>query len=635
MWKWIWNNLSNIDSLINIIKVILGGFFCICGFIWGVLQLKLKNNQYKYLNLIVDRQTKQSMKYYVNTRAQTVDPCSEEFTYTRVRLLPLFIKQIFKNSETQYYIILADSGMGKTTFLLKLFFKYYKKIFKKYSIVLIPLSLEGSFKRINEIKNKPETILLLDGFDEDAHAMMDYVGRLKQLCNETELFYKVIITCRTQFFPDRDSEPRYTGKIKFGVGKKSVEFEKYYISPFTEEEIKVYLKKKYNFILGWNKIKRSQRLIYNCPQLMIRPMLLSYIDDLILDKTQKYDYTYEIYKQLVDKWIERESVENIILYEFSEKLAEYMYMNRRFYVEGNEIEKLCIKYGIKIKDIEAKSRSLLNRNANGDYKFAHKSILEFFLAKMTYEKMKIDKDMPLDNFFGYDMVKLFLKEMSYIELNERMQSNCKMLYDFPFIYLNLHDYDFSGMKIINCVFEGCDLSKTNFTNTTFERVKFNNINLREANLQNVNLREADLQGTDIDNANLKWADLSNTILRKVNFNNADMRNADLSNADLSDANLSGANLSNVILRGADLRHVYLKNTYLSNADLSYVDLRFTILIGEDLKETDLRGSLLDGYQISCLNKEKHKDINSTRIYIEETDEVVSYKEYVTCERNFE
>ena len=65
------------------------------------------------------------------------------------------------------------------------------------------------------------TILLLDGFDEDKYAVEDYVNRLIEICNETELFYKVIITCRTQFFSDSDSEPKYVGgKIKFGIGKK-------------------------------------------------------------------------------------------------------------------------------------------------------------------------------------------------------------------------------------------------------------------------------------------------------------------------------------------------------------------------------------------------------------------------------
>ena len=125
MWEWIWNNLSNIDSILTILTTALSGCVFIGGLIIGILRLKLKRNQYKYLNLIVDNQTKQSMKYYIPTRAQKVDPCGEDFMgHASFELVPFFINEVFKNSEKQYFIIWADSGMGKTTFLLKLFFTY-------------------------------------------------------------------------------------------------------------------------------------------------------------------------------------------------------------------------------------------------------------------------------------------------------------------------------------------------------------------------------------------------------------------------------------------------------------------------------------------------------------------------------
>ena len=252
-----------------------------------------------------------SMRYYIPTRAQEVDPCDDVCTTDSfINLIPFFINEVFKNSDTQYFVILADSGMGKTTFLLKLFFEYYKKLLKKHDIVFIPLSLDSSIEGIRGIQNKPNTILLLDGLDEDRYAIEDYNKRIKDICSETELFYKVIISCRTQFFPDNNSEPGHTDRIRFGVGKKSVEFIKYYISLFNEKEIYIYLSKKYNPIFEKDKIMRSQKVIKNCPELMVRPMLLAYIDDLIEDKEKEYNYVYEIYDQLVYSWIEREAINN-------------------------------------------------------------------------------------------------------------------------------------------------------------------------------------------------------------------------------------------------------------------------------------------------------------------------------------
>lgn len=245
--KWFWDNSSNINAIISIISTVISGTIFIAGLVISVLRLKLKSNQYKYLNLVVDSQTKQSMKCYVPTRAQNIDPCDEENNnFFSIELIPFFIKQVFKESDEQYFIVLADSGMGKTTFLLKLFFTYYKRILKKYDIIFIPLALKSSIEKIRKVKNKSNTILLLDGFDEDQYAIEDYVSRLKEICNETELFYKVVVTCRTQFFPDSESEPKNIGKIKFGIGKKTVEFNKYYVSPFNDKEINIYLKKKYN-----------------------------------------------------------------------------------------------------------------------------------------------------------------------------------------------------------------------------------------------------------------------------------------------------------------------------------------------------------------------------------------------------
>ncbi|NDO49579.1 hypothetical protein FMM75_09235 [Lachnospiraceae bacterium MD335] len=208
--------------------------------------------------------------------------------------------------------------------------------------MLVSLAFERSTEIIRRIEEKSKTILLLDGFDEDTHAINDYINRMNIICDETELFYKIIITCRTQFFPNRDSEPKYMGKIKFGTGNKSVEFIKYYISPFNEKEVNLYLKKKYNYIFERKKIERSQKIINNCPYLMVRPMLLSYIDDLLLDKTVKYEYTYEIYKELVLKWIQRESVKNELLYEFSEKVAEYMFLKSRFILKAAKF-RICVK----------------------------------------------------------------------------------------------------------------------------------------------------------------------------------------------------------------------------------------------------------------------------------------------------
>ena len=321
--------------------------------------------------------------------------------------------------------------------------------------------------------------------------------------------------------------------------KRKLSLKKIYISPFNMQEIETYLKKKYNCIFERNKIKRAEELIENCPKLMVRPMLLAYIDDLLIDETKNYDYVYEIYNELVFKWIERESVDNKILYKFSEKIAEYMYYKKTIYIGSVEIENLCKDYNIQIRNIEAKSRSLLNRNKDGVYKFAHKSILEYFLAKKAFDDVEFRKNITLQGFDGYDMVEFFLREMSVEYLQEKLQDNPLELKSVSFEFLQLSNVSFSGINILNCDFEGCNLNKAIFSNATFKQVK----------LRNADLQGADLQGADLHELILSNTDLSETYLMEINFEDV-RKEKDQNNfvqIYLGEDNLCGVNLKEACL----------------------------------------------------------------------------------------
>lgn len=667
MWKWIWDNISNIDATVSTITAICSGV------VFVVVRLKIRHTQLKCLNL--DKRTRQSMKYYISTRVQNSDPCDKEYVdnNSSFALIPFFMKA-FKSSESQYFIILADSGMGKTTFLLKLYFKYRRKIFKKYHIILLSLSQKQTLEAIKKVRNKQKTILLLDSFDEDPYAMENYVNRLDEICNETEMFYKVVMTCRTQFFPDSKNEPKITGKMKFGVGKKNIEFEKYYILPFTDSEITIYLKKKYNKFFEKEKLERSLRLISNCPQLMVRPMLLSNIDDLVLDNKKEYNNAYEIYSQLVSKWIEREALkDNKLLYEFSEKIAEYMYNNKTIYIEGKEVENFCKKYNIKLKGIEARSRSLLNRNANGAYKFAHKSILEYFLFEKAWNNPEFRKTVIWNGLNGYEMLECFMKEKCFAFLHDLLRDNPIELKSGLFKYFILPQIDLSGLNIINCDFEGSILFKANFTATKFvnvdfkgsflEKAKFVGAELRDTKLNytflrkcefrnayfdNSDLEGADLEGARLEGASLKWSNLRETNLSKASLSGADLYRADLVGTDLREATLIETNFEGASLRGVDFSKSYLlysKSSELLGYEKSIFDMYFdndqqkgmcgadlseANLVGINLSETILDNSILndtiiDEMQIYYL--EDKFDLRNVKVYLNKSHNIISYKEY--------
>lgn len=148
--------------------------------------------------------------------------------------------------------------------------------------------------------------------------------------------------------------------------------------------------------------------------------------------------------------------------------------------------------------------------------------------------------------------------------------------------------------------------------------------LRGANLIEANLRGADLREADLIRVNLREADLSRTYLSGTNLGNADLRGANLGEADLRRSILIKTNLRSASLIEADLREVVLIGANLRGANLRGADLR-----NVSLSEADLIQTIFDESQVKLLC-EKY-DITDSRVYISETREIISYKEY--CHKN--
>jgi Leucine-rich repeat (LRR) protein len=61
------------------------------------------------------------------------------------------------------------------------------------------------------------------------------------------------------------------------------------------------------------------------------------------------------------------------------------------------VGKFAEEYGIGLEELEIRSRSLLNRNAEGKYKFAHKSILEYLLSLELLRDSHFCQTFKFDN----------------------------------------------------------------------------------------------------------------------------------------------------------------------------------------------------------------------------------------------
>lgn len=183
---------------------------------------------------------------------------------------------------------------------------------------------------------------------------------------------------------------------------------KKYLSPFTDKEVKLYLKKRFRF-----KLKLQQRafqIVRKVPNIMARPLILNWIN-FLCDSKEDYRYSYQIYNTIIDRWIDREDLGNSErkLFELSRSIADYMFKHETTTIPAAKVEEIAAKKEVRLEPIIAKSRSLLNRNGQGEYKFAHRTFLEYFIVFGIFEKNRMPE--KTDFLWSLSGAKRFLLEI--------------------------------------------------------------------------------------------------------------------------------------------------------------------------------------------------------------------------------
>lgn len=311
--------------------------------------------------------------------------------------------------------------MGKSSFVLN----YYaanraRWRRKRRRLAIVPLGHPDALDYIMKIDAKRETVLMLDAFDEDAAAIVDYRKRIEDLVRFCAPFQRLLITCRTQFFPRAVEIPHRAGFVyePRGVGNSGeYEFRKLYLMPFADSQITEYLRLRFRWRLFARH--RARVLVKRVPDLSARPMLLAHLPELI--KSNLVPATaYELYNILVTQWLEREKrwIAPDTLDVFSEKLALDLHINRSTRgaerLPREEVSILARAWGLQIpteNEWMLTGRSLLNRDSEGRYKFAHRSILEYFLARVA-----IDRRVNILTLEPTDQVRAFIQDSIEIVL---------------------------------------------------------------------------------------------------------------------------------------------------------------------------------------------------------------------------
>jgi len=495
--------------------------------LWGILgkQQESYRKELEEINNTILNDPLDIAKYYIEPECQDSNPADhpeEDHPVTKSPIMTL-IDNFFKYTHAQLggnqMIILSDAGMGKTALLTMLKLKHLDSLLIKDKDCILKKLGKTTLDEIAKIENKPDTILLLDSLDEDIEAFGRVRDRLVDILKATQDFHKTIITCRTQFFPDSDPF-NLSGRVKISGFVCPAKYLSFFSSQKVEEYIKKRFPKKYVCFFDTQKIEAAQKVMAKMGLLRCRPMLLSYIEDLMERPKIEKASEYHVYDALVQGWLNRQKskpnadVTVEALLKASIILATVMQSHGKRTISEHSLDTLINQMTavLPVTKIEIEGKSLINCNSEKHYRFSHYSIQEFLVAKLLLEKPEgkygfTPKHEIRMTDFIVRMISMSGKVPNFIEL-----------------------LDFKGMNLIKA-------------------------NLKGIQLPGADLSHLDFSDADLSNANLSGANISNTkfncaILKGIELPGADLSHIDFSGADLRNANLRGANISNTKFDGA-------------------------------------------------------------------------------------
>lgn len=359
---------------------------------------------------------------YVEPYCQEINPADrfdEDFFAARepvFKKVNEFLKTKPKQQGGKHLFILSDAGMGKTSFLVMLKLLHVTSFWpKSYNCVLLKLG-ESTLAEIEALSEKRNTVLLLDSLDEDPCAYENTIDRLSNILDKTTPFRRVIITCRTQFFPSSKGQVIETpGRMRVGGFSCPTK----YLSIFDDDQVSAYIAKAFPLRFIANSVAKKKRaranlIVRRMSSLRCRPMLLSFIEEL---ESSPNDFTggseFNIYESLVGCWLLREQgktgVSSDELLRASSELAYKMQSEKKAKVTEAQLDQLIgnLHWIGSIKKIDMTGRSLINRNSDGDYRFSHYSIQEFLVVFYIFNFTSINDKKTI---YATDFIIRLIKE---------------------------------------------------------------------------------------------------------------------------------------------------------------------------------------------------------------------------------
>lgn len=325
------------------------------------------------------------------------------YTYT-LELLDQFIQ----NRSTYFPLLVKLRGYNKAIGLGQVLTDYFVNDLgvSNFNIRAFKLLL----KNIN-------AILIFDGYDEVAKKV-DFDIKyevLREVCNLAEARTKVIITCRPNYFQNASEFQKIfqNSHLPYEPGDKPMlEFMENSIADLNESQIDGYID-SYQSELAESNISKEELIhtianTHDLSDLVKRPfllyMIMSTLPKILRETKGKKDAKInasKLYQVYTDNWLRREDQKNKTLIKradkelFCKELALELYTSNAESLSYRDLPasiKRNFRYIDQEEDIDyfshdIQSCSFLTSDRSGEFKFIHKSFMEYFVADQVVRKL--------------------------------------------------------------------------------------------------------------------------------------------------------------------------------------------------------------------------------------------------------
>jgi len=396
-------------------------------------------------------------------------------------------------------------------------------------------------------------VVILDGLDEALVKMNEAEGQeftagLIKLLEEAKLRaekkgpkakpVKMLITCRTHYFRTlRDQVNHFASERGY---LKAEDYRALVLLPLTEEQIRRYFQAAFPE-MDLERLLETINSVHNLKELTRRPYTLKLVAAFIPEIEEKRSlgqkvYGVTLYRELVKRWLERDSGKHQIRKDHKLKLAAhlaaYLWQRGSGQLPVSEIEDWFHQWLVEQPVLKARydkihpdrleedlrTATFLVREDRGEesfFRFAHTSIFEYFLAEYLFQALKekapsrweIKRPSPetLD-FLGQilaetDNPALLETMSSWGKEKNPLRNQLILAYTLRAVERGWPAPSLRGINLEKTDLENFYLHGSQEAPLDFRKANFSHANLRRAIFENVLLEGASFKGAKLAQAN--------------------------------------------------------------------------------------------------------------------------------------